>query len=139
MNKSYSKQLNMVYTYDNGILTFTDGTMYTVNEALQLTTASDKDICAVHDAKNVFDGEIVSPPDDPDAWHIKIDECIMFRDIVPRELKWNHELDFLASKFSGVKICRDVRKNVCSATPGREKWRKGDITEKELQTSLFPF
>jgi len=136
MNVSYSRQLRMHYVYNDktGTVTFSDGILYTIPEMMQLVNETDRTIHAVHAAKSVFNGEIVTAPDSPESFDPKIDDTIRYREKIPCELKQNNELDYLSNKFSGVKILKKKTYKKES-----EKWRNGDITEKELQLSLFPF
>ena len=73
MERRYSRQLNLHYSYDprDMVLIFDDGVKYTLNEALVLSRGGAKkdDVRAIHKVKSAFFGEIVDPRDCRERTH----------------------------------------------------------------------
>jgi hypothetical protein len=56
--RQYAKQLNLYYVYNDGVLTFEDGVLYTLREAriISESRARTKDIKNIHKVKSAFHG-----------------------------------------------------------------------------------
>jgi hypothetical protein len=66
----YSKDLNVYIRERNERqLETSDGVIYDKREAVLLARESSDDLRTIHQVKKLFDGEVVGPPANPEAWN----------------------------------------------------------------------